>query len=650
MRFLFITLCIILSLCGCKTSTGTEIDLSGTWDYCIINSEKDYPPADETLWETIDLPGRYLFEKIAKKRNITRGYILYRKTVTMNRNNPDQLVFQAGEIMNTDMVCFNGKKIGKTGVFPPNFRSGWAKFRNYPIPAEYIIQGENRIDIINYFDAELWVISPVRIIDEVRGNNVYMFRNFIQVEFIHAFCILLLTFSLFFILIYLKRKKETMYLYYAFTTFFLADMMILQFTENFHPYLPLSSNTIYKICGIGPMFFPPFLAFFFRSYLRLTVSLKRIALYLFLPWTFALLMILSQDRYYIIQWRNIFLLLIPLYMADIIIISTRHIMSGNRKGLILFISLIPVFIFGLYDILVFSLHIFEGVVPLYPVGVTFFIILIGVQLVNRFIYNLNESEQLNILLNEKMEEGKRLARLENEVSIARKIQLANVPRSLPELKGFSIGVKYIPAENISGDFYNFHAPERDRLGILIADASGHGIPASLIATMVKILFNTLAPVYSDPGQFIRGLNEYIHDKMNGNLLTAGYCFISREDKKAIYARAGHEPLLHISSRDSVLREYNPYGRIIGFNGKVDSELIEFPVDSGDRIILYTDGLIEIYSEMDEVFGREKFKELLIQSKDLSADESTEFIYRSLCKWTSVKPFKDDFTLIIIDIE
>ncbi len=292
LRFRFAALFIILAMLPFTSYAETEINLSGYWDYTIIDSEKDYPPRAGIEWDTIHLPDRDLFEKIAKKRNITKGYILYRKTVTIDSLNRDNLAFQAGEIMNSDMVFFNGKKIGKTGMFPPNFRSGWSKFRHYPVPHEYIVQGDNTIDIINYFDAELWFISPIRIIDEERGIHCYMFRNFIQVDFIHAFCILLLSFSTFFISIYLKRKKETMYLYYACASFFLADMMILQFMENLHPYLPLSSNTIYKICGIGPMFFPPFLAFFFRSYLKLKVSLKRNAAYLFLPCIFALLMVI----------------------------------------------------------------------------------------------------------------------------------------------------------------------------------------------------------------------------------------------------------------------------------------------------------------------------------------------------------------------
>lgn len=650
-RFKQIVFCILIIFYAYDASAETGIDLSGTWDYCIINSEKDYPPAEHAEWNKVQLPNRNLFKLIAEKRKITRGYILYRKTLTLNTIPADSLVFQAGEIMNTDIVFINGKKVGRTGIFPPFFRSGWAKFRNYPVPAEYLVIGNNTLDIITYFDAELWVISPLRIIDEERGNSDYMVKNFLQIEFIHSFSILLLSFSILFISIYFKRKKEVMYFYYAVTTFFLADMMILQFVENIYTYLPYSSNTIFKICAVGLIFVPPFMALFFRTFLGMVVTRRRRTIYLLLPSICILLMLLSQDRYYILYWRNIFLMLIPLYIADIVFVSISQLVSGNKKGLMLFISLIPIFIFGIYDILVFALYALEGGVPLYPLGVPLMMIIIGVHLVNRFIFNLNSSEELNKLLHEKLEEGKRLARLENEIAIARKIQLANVPLSLPELKGFCIGVKYIPAENISGDFYNFHAFEDERLGVLIADVSGHGIPASLIASMVKILFSTLSPVYKKPDLFIQGLNTHLFDKMEGNLLTAGYCFISRADRKVHYARAGHEPLLHISRKhgEAVLHEYMPQGRVIGVNDSMELELVEFEIDAGDRIIAYTDGLVEAFNAHKEMFGLERLKSLLIESINLTIDDAIEFIFREVQAWRASGRFDDDFTLIMIDV-
>lgn len=652
MRYIYFIIFTVLVFTVPVFSAPEEIDLSGTWQYCLLKSEKDYPPVPATVWRSVQLPERNLYKLIADGNGITAGYVLYRRTFTTDRAPGEDLLFQAGEIMNTDIVYINGKKAGHTGKFPPGFRSGWAKFRSYPVPPDSLVKGQNTIDIVSYFNAELWVISPLRFIDEERGNHAYMVRNFLQIDFIQAFCMVLLGLSLFFMLIFIKRRKECEYFYYACSCFFLADMTILQFVENLYPYTGFSSGTIYKICATGLIFFPPFLAFFFRSYLGRVVTLKRIGLYLLPPLVCWLLMVISQDRHYVIFWRNAFLLIVPLYITDIVIVSIRQIFSGDRKGVLLFIALLPIFIFGIYDILVFVLHLVEGSVPLYPLGVPFVAALIGMQLINRFIYHLNAAEELNILLQEKMTEGERLAALDKELSIARRIQLANVPAALPESATFSIGVRYIPAENISGDFYNCNLIDDERLSVIIADVSGHGVPASLIASMLKVLFHALAPVHTRPDTFISELNRFLFDKMEGNFLTAGYCYIDMKEKKALYARAGHEPLYHIRrgiGGAPVLSQYKPHGRMIGVDPELEPELEVFSIEPGDRIVLYTDCLIETLNDENEMFGDERTMALLLGSMDLSAEESAEHVYRSLLEWSRGKLFEDDFTLIIIDI-
>jgi len=652
MHYIYLIVFSILISAVPVFSAHEEIDLSGTWQYCLLKSEKDYPPAPETAWRSVRLPARNLFKELAEENGITSGYILYRRDFTIDKVSGEELLFQAGEIMNTDIVYINGKKTGQTGIFPPDFRSGWAKFRSYPVVAGSLVRGQNTVDIVSYFNAELWVISPLRLIDVERGNHAYMVRNFLQIDFIQAFCMVLLGLSLFFMLIFIKRRKECEYFYYACSCFFLADMTILQFVENLYPYAGFSSVTVFKLCATGLIFFPPFLAFFFRSYLGRMVTLKRIGLYLLPPLVCWLLMVISQDRYYVIFWRNAFLLIVPLYIADIVIVSIRQIFSGDRKGLLLFIALIPIFALGIHDILVFVFHVVEGSVPLYLLGVPFVAALIGMQLINRFIYHLNAAEELNILLRKKMAEGERLAALDKELSIARKIQLANVPAALPESATFSIGVRYIPAQNISGDFYNCNLIDDERLSVIIADVSGHGVPASLIASMLKVLFHALAPAYARPDMFISELNRFLFDKMEGNFLTAGYCYIDMKEKKALYARAGHEPLYHITRSivgAPVLNQYKPHGRVIGVAPELDPELEVFSIEPGDRLVLYTDCLIETLNDENEMFGDERTRDMLLGTVDLSAEESAEHVYRSLLEWSRGKPFEDDFTLIIIDI-
>jgi len=629
----------------------TTHDLSGQWNYSIITSEKSYSRDKKPPFNTIKLPNRDLFNLIAKQHKITKGYLLFHKKIKLKDLPKTTMALQVGEIMNTDQIYINGKIIGKTGLMPPHFRSGWSQFRHYIIPHGLLKKGTNTIDIVVYFNGELWFLSPIHIIEKNEGSWIFMIRNLIQIQFIHSFFLVLLSFSIFFFMIYLKRKKEIMYLYYSLSSISFADMTILQFMENLYPYIPLSSNTIYKICAMGILFLPPFLAFFFRSYQGLKVSKIRLSIYLSLPVIFALLIWIFQDRYMVINIRNIFLLIIPIYILEIVITSILQIRSGNKKGLILFIALLPVFIFGIYDILTFSLHIFEGSVPLYVMGIPAMLLLIGVQLINRFIHTLNKAEELNVILNEKMKESKRLAFLDNEIEIARNIQLATIPKFSPELKEFTIAAKYIPAENISGDFYNFHSFENNKLGCLIADVSGHGIPASLIASMVKVLFSAQKDLYSNPIDFISRLNSHLYNNMEGNFLTAAYLYIDRDINKCFYTRAGHEPMILLSESDGnvLSKQFLPHGRAIGFLPDIKIELLEIDIKENDRIILYTDGLTEACSSNEEIYGMERLEELFIKSKKISPQEAIDFIYKELQKWMSKELFEDDFTLIIIDI-
>jgi serine phosphatase RsbU (regulator of sigma subunit) len=93
----------------------------------------------------------------------------------------------------------------------------------------------------------------------------------------------------------------------------------------------------------------------------------------------------------------------------------------------------------------------------------------------------------------------------------------------------------------------------------------------------------------------------------------------------------------------------PQGRVIGINDSMELELVEFEIDAGDRIIAYTDGLVEAFNVHKEMFGLERLKSMLIESVNLTIDDAIEFIFRELQAWRASGRFDDDFTLIMIDI-
>src|SRR5260370_23974341 len=126
---------------------------------------------------------------------------------------------------------------------------------------------------------------------------------------------------------------------------------------------------------------------------------------------------------------------------------------------------------------------------------------------------------------------------------ARRIQSAILPRRVPQVDGLDIAVSYLPMTSVAGDFYDFLIVDEHRLGILVADVAGHGVPAALIASMVKVAITAQAAHAHDPGLVLSGLNQVLCSQMSGQFVTAAYVFVDSSARVARYAAAGHPPLL-----------------------------------------------------------------------------------------------------------
>ncbi len=136
---------------------------------------------------------------------------------------------------------------------------------------------------------------------------------------------------------------------------------------------------------------------------------------------------------------------------------------------------------------------------------------------------------------------KELATIARELETARQIQSFILPQKTVDIKGIHLAAHYVPMASVAGDFYDFARIDQKRLGILVADVSGHGVPASLISAMVKIAFVSQLPLSSDPARVLAGINQVLCGKLESDFVTAGYLFINTEKQSATYAGAGHPP-------------------------------------------------------------------------------------------------------------
>ena len=182
-------------------------------------------------------------------------------------------------------------------------------------------------------------------------------------------------------------------------------------------------------------------------------------------------------------------------------------------------------------------------------------------------------------------------------------------RMTPSVAGLQISASYMPMTEVAGDFYDFLDEGDGRVGILVADVSGHGVPAALIASMVKIAFAAQADHASDPARVITGMNHALCGKFELAYVTATYAFIDPTRRVLEYASAGHPPILLLRASGEI-KSLEEGGLLLAFTPAAVYSNVSVPMNSGDRLLLYTDGLIEAADARDAFFGDERLAESL----------------------------------------
>jgi serine phosphatase RsbU (regulator of sigma subunit) len=207
--------------------------------------------------------------------------------------------------------------------------------------------------------------------------------------------------------------------------------------------------------------------------------------------------------------------------------------------------------------------------------------------------------------------------------------------------------------SVAGDFYDFLVVDDKHLGILIADVAGHGLPSALIASMLQNALAWQSPHASDPGQVLSELNRAMTGKFERHFVTAAYLFVDMENGILKYAGAAHTPLLLWQAKLRRATEFIENGLMLGpFAGATYSSL-SFPLERGDRIVLFTDGVIEVENSSGEDFGVERVRQILESKHDLRPGRFVDALLYGLSGWSETaigSSQSDDITLLVIDFE
>ena len=249
---------------------------------------------------------------------------------------------------------------------------------------------------------------------------------------------------------------------------------------------------------------------------------------------------------------------------------------------------------------------------------------------------------------EAVETRERVAAVERELAVARRIQEGLLPESLPTVAGILAAARLIPAEAMSGDFYDAVLLD-DGLALLAVDVSGHGVPAALIAAMAKLAFSQSSARATDPAALLTAMNETLTGRIGGQFFTACCVFLDPVRGLARLGNAGHPPALLL--RNAQVQALKPAGPLAGLLPDARYGATEIALAPGDRLLLYTDGVTECCSPEEEEFGLERLGGALREGAALSADAFADHLLDQLRAWSGREgTFEDDVTVLVADFQ
>ncbi|MFC1771199.1 PP2C family protein-serine/threonine phosphatase [Candidatus Margulisiibacteriota bacterium] len=265
-----------------------------------------------------------------------------------------------------------------------------------------------------------------------------------------------------------------------------------------------------------------------------------------------------------------------------------------------------------------------------------------------------------------------LENYEKELEVAKRVQQGLLSFEPPHLPGINIVKRCIPASSVGGDFYTFinkdskalnqkpkipgvieYIDKRESyLSIVIGDVAGHGVSSALIMALSSGLFSEIGKITGSPGQLLKTANndllKYIENTQI-SYVTAFYCTLNLANKTLNFSMAGHPPavLLHKNNKIEILKTD---GIVLGMYENEEFEEKELELKSGDRLFLYTDGILEARNTSGEEFGFDRFVQIIKQNNKQPLPQIHDLIFEEVKDFSSSQEARDDQTLVILEVK
>ena len=236
-------------------------------------------------------------------------------------------------------------------------------------------------------------------------------------------------------------------------------------------------------------------------------------------------------------------------------------------------------------------------------------------------------------------------RVEQEFRVAQRIQKASLPEEVPELEGWQISPYYRPAREVGGDFYDFLELEDGRLGMVVGDATGHGVPAALVMSTTCGMLRAVALSVDSPGEVLRRVNDALSTRIPDNMfVTCFYGILEPSSGRFTYANAGHD--LPYLCRGSGAEELSARGMPLGLMPGMEYEENGVVLGAGEVALFYSDGIVEAHSPEGEMFGFPRLRTLVAEHDEEGS--LVDFLMKKLYSFVGDRwEQEDDITLVTL---
>ena len=246
-----------------------------------------------------------------------------------------------------------------------------------------------------------------------------------------------------------------------------------------------------------------------------------------------------------------------------------------------------------------------------------------------------------------------IERKNTELAIAAEIQKSFLPDRIAPVKGFDIAAKSVMAKEVGGDFFDVIPFEvmrikNGKIGILIADVSGKGIPAALFMALSRIVIRVNALWHPDPANAMKDANNIIAaDSKAGMFVTVFYGIIEEESRVLTYVNAGHNPPIVLHAEEKKMEELTATGIALGAMEDAPYTSGTLRIGPSDVVVLYTDGVTEAVNAATEMFGEERLRQIIAQNAGRTSAEILSAILDAIAAFAKDQPQADDITLMVI---